>query len=70
MKRPASLIAAILMLLIALGHLMRIIVGANFVVNAIEVPMWPSVVAMIFTLLLALWLLAERRSPTVPKSGV
>ncbi len=41
------LIAGIVFLLIALGHLLRIVFGVAFVVHEIPVPMWASGIAVI-----------------------
>ena len=41
------LTAGVVFLLIALGHLLRIVFSVTFVVQVISVPMWASVVAMI-----------------------
>jgi hypothetical protein len=41
-----SLIAGIFFLLIAIGHVLRIVFGLTFVVQDISVPMWASGVAI------------------------
>jgi hypothetical protein len=43
-----TLIAAVIFLLIALGHLLRIVLGVTFVVHGASVPMWASGLAAIF----------------------
>jgi hypothetical protein len=48
-ERAFSLSAGIVFLLIALGHLLRIVFGVSFVVLDISVPIWPSVVAIVIT---------------------
>jgi hypothetical protein len=62
MHRPASLVAAVILLLIALAHLLRIVFGVTVTVNAVTVPMWPSALAMVAIAILGAWLLRERRS--------
>lgn len=42
-----SLIAGVIFLLIALGHLFRVVFGVSVVVREISVPMWVSGVAFV-----------------------
>lgn len=50
MKQHAfTLTAAVIFLLIALGHLLRIILSVTFLVHGISVPMWASGFAAIIT---------------------
>jgi cytochrome c biogenesis protein CcdA len=44
-----ALTAGVVFLLIALGHLLRIIFDGTFVVQGISVPMWASGIAVIIT---------------------
>ena len=44
-----SLTAGIIFLLVALGHLARIILGTPVVVQGVSVPMWASAVALVVT---------------------
>ena len=60
MKRPASLVAGILFLLMALAQLFRFILGVEVVAAGIVIPLWPSAVAAVVLVLLACWLLQER----------
>ena len=46
-QKTFSLTAGVVFLLIALGHLLRVALGATFVVEGVAVPMWASVLAMI-----------------------
>jgi hypothetical protein len=46
-QRTFSLIAGVIFLLIAVGHLLRIVSGAEFVVQGVTIPVWASVIAMI-----------------------
>jgi len=59
MHRPASLISAVLLIIIAIGHLLRIMFSVGIVAGSMEIPMLPSVLAMIITGLLGIWLLKE-----------
>jgi hypothetical protein len=61
MKRPASLVAAILFLLMAIAQLCRVILGVNVVAAGIEIPIWPSAIAAVVLAALAVWLLLERK---------
>ena len=61
MKRPASLITAIFLLLLACAQLCRVILGVNVVAAGTEIPVWPSAVAAVVLAALAVWLLAERK---------
>lgn len=42
-----TLIAAIILGIIALIHLLRLILGWAFIVGTLTVPMWPSVIVVI-----------------------
>ncbi len=46
-QKAFSLVAGIVFLLIALGHLLRAVLGATFVVAGVAVPVWGSVLAVI-----------------------
>ena len=45
--------AGVLFLLIALGHLLRIVFGLLFVVQGVSVPMWASAIAVVIAGFLA-----------------
>ncbi len=61
MKRPASLVAAILFLLMAIAQVCRFFLQVNIVAGSVTVPLWPSALAAVILILLAVWLLIERR---------
>ncbi len=46
-QKTFTLTAGIVFLLIALGHLLRVVLGATFVVQGIAVPMWVSGLAVV-----------------------
>ncbi|MFB3779145.1 MAG: hypothetical protein ACE141_16120 [Bryobacteraceae bacterium] len=46
-QRTFLLIAGVVFLLIAIGHLARVVLGATFVVEGVSIPMWPSVVVVV-----------------------
>ncbi len=52
-QRGFMLTAAVIFLCIALGHLLRVVMGVPFVVQGFSVPMWPSLVAALITGFLA-----------------
>ena len=44
-----SLTAGVLFLLIAVGHLLRIVFGLSLVVQGASVPVWASAIALVIT---------------------
>ena len=60
MNRPASLVTALLLILLALAQLCRVILGISIVAAGFEIPIWPSAIAVIVLASLAIWLLKER----------
>jgi hypothetical protein len=46
-ERFFTLLAGVIFLLIAVGHLLRVVFGVSFVVYDIPVPMWASLAAVI-----------------------
>lgn len=62
MTRPASLVASVILLLIAVGHLLRIVLQIQISADGVPVPMWPSAAAVIIFGLLSLWVFRERMS--------
>jgi len=60
MKRPASLVIGILLLLLACAQLCRFIFGVNVVAAGIVIPFWPSAIATVVLAVLGVWLLKER----------
>jgi hypothetical protein len=46
-QKAFSLTAGVLFLLIALGHLLRVVFGVSFVVHDIPIPIWASLVAAV-----------------------
>jgi hypothetical protein len=57
--KPASLIAALLLALVALAHLARLILQTEVLVAGATIPMWVSVVGFIVPGLLAVALWRE-----------
>lgn len=60
MKRPASLIVGILLLVMACTQLGRFLLKINVVAAGMEIPVWPSAVAAVALAALGIWLLKER----------
>ena len=58
--KPASLLAALLLVLVAAAHLLRVVLGIPVTIGPISLPMWPSIVAVIVPTLLAVGLWRER----------
>ncbi|MBI3667579.1 MAG: hypothetical protein HY236_15355 [Acidobacteria bacterium] len=48
-QKAFSLAAGVVFLLIAVGHILRVIFGLTFVVQGISVPMWASGIAVVIT---------------------
>lgn len=59
--RPVSLLVAVLLLLVAVIHLVRMVFGVEVVVGGMAIPMWPSPVACIVLVVLAVLLWRESR---------
>ena len=60
MKRPASLVGAILLMIVALAQLCRVVFGISVTVAGVDIAIWPSAIAAIVLASLAFWLLKER----------
>ena len=56
-----ALLAAAILAVFGVVHLLRLIGGWSVVVNGFEVPMWVSIVALIVSWVLAAMLWRERR---------
>jgi len=62
MKRPASLVVGILLLILACAQLGRFILGINVVAEGMQIPVWISAVAAMVLAALGIWLLKERNN--------
>jgi uncharacterized membrane protein len=60
-NRPASLVAAILLWLVALAQLLRVLFRVEVKAGDVSIPFWVSVLAFIVLAALGTWLLRERR---------
>jgi hypothetical protein len=46
-QKTFSLVVGVVFSLIAVGHLVRVVLGATLVIEGAAIPMWPSVLAVI-----------------------
>ncbi len=55
--KPAHTLAIALLVVVAVGHIVRLFLKLEFTVNHVAIPMWPSVVAVVVFLgvAAALW---------------
>ncbi len=60
--KPFTMMTMVFLGLIAFAHLLRVILGWEIVVDAIVIPMWPSVLVFLFFgwLVVGLWREAKR----------
>ncbi len=61
MKRPASLVAALVFWLMALAQLLRILFQVEVTAGGASIPLWISIPAVIALGALGIWLWLERR---------
>ena len=61
MRKPASLVTAIVLWLIALAQLLRVILGVRVTAGSRDIPYWPSALAFVVLGALGFWLWRERR---------
>jgi hypothetical protein len=61
MKKPASLVAAILFWLIALAQLHRVLFRVEVTAGGVNIPLWVSILVVIVFGALGIWLWRERR---------
>jgi hypothetical protein len=61
-KRPASLVAAIFLWLIALAQLLRVLLRVEVKAGDVNIPLWVSVLVFIVLAALGTWLWREHRA--------
>jgi hypothetical protein len=61
MRKPFTLVAAVMFALVALIHLLRVIFGWAVTIVGADVPIWGSVVALAISAILAAGLWLESR---------
>ena len=62
--KSASVLAIVILSLIAIGHLLRLLFGITVVVGGLTIPLWVSVLGFIFFAAVAIFLWRETRGPT------
>lgn len=60
--KPMTTIAAMLLFLIALAHLLRLVFQVEIIVNGVTLPMWASILGCVVPAFIAIMLLREKRS--------
>ena len=61
--KPATTVAAVLLFLIALAHLLRLVFQVEIVVSGVTLPMWASVLGCVVPAFIAVMLLRESGRP-------
>jgi hypothetical protein len=59
--KPFTTIASVVFALIAMGHLLRLLFGWEFILDGVSIPQWASAPALVFAAGLALMLWREAR---------
>jgi hypothetical protein len=60
MKRPVSLVAAIVFWLVAIAQLLRVLLRVRVTAGSHDIPLWLSAVACVVLGALGMWLWRER----------
>ena len=60
-NRPASLVVAIVLWLIAVAQLLRVLFRVDVRAGDVSIPLWVSILAFIVLAALGIWLWRERR---------
>ena len=60
--KPAAKVATLFLTLISLAHLLRILFNVPITLGSMVVPVWASLLAVLGTGLLAVWLWREQQS--------
>lgn len=58
--KPALLVTLIFLCIVAVGHLLRVVFQIEFIVASITIPQWPSALATVALIALAVWLYREQ----------
>jgi hypothetical protein len=61
--KPALTVTLVFLLLVALLHLIRLLLGVGVTVDGVVIPMWASIFACLGPAALAVWLWWEQRLP-------
>ena len=60
-NRPASLVAAIFLWLIAVAQLLRVLLRVEVRAGDVSIPLWVSALAFVVLVVFGVWLWRERR---------
>jgi uncharacterized membrane protein len=60
MRKPASLVAAIVFWLVAIAQLLRVLLRVRVTAGSHDIPLWLSAVAFVVLGVLGMWLWRER----------
>ena len=61
MKKPATLIAVVLLGLVAAAHLVRLVFGVHVVIAGWDAPMWVSMAGLLIPAILSVLVWRERK---------
>ena len=59
--KPATMISTLFLAMVAIGHLLRLVVGIEVIVGGFVIPLWVSVIACVVPAGLAVGLWRENR---------
>jgi hypothetical protein len=60
-RKPSTVITAVILLIIAIAHLLRLFYHTNVMVSSTAIPVWISLPAVLITGGLAIWLWQDNR---------
>jgi len=63
--KASTIVTIFFLLLISVGHLLRLIFQVSLTLNTSEIPMWMSLLAFLFSAALAIWLWRDSRRAVV-----
>jgi hypothetical protein len=61
--KPSALFACLFLALVAAGHLLRLVFRVPLTIGTMDVPLWPSAVAVLGAGGLCLWLWRQEQQP-------
>lgn len=62
--KPAVLFSCLFLVLVATGHVLRLVFQVPLSVGSVSLPMWPSVITCLVAGGLSLWLWRQEQQPT------
>lgn len=63
--KPAVVLSCLFLVLVAVGHLLRLVFRVPLIIGSVDLPMWPSAVAALGAGGLAIWLWRGERDAAV-----